>query len=143
MITIHVDHAKPSAAKEIIREWMDQSVQTLADYDIAGHMALISKEVRINAVPKLGSIDYKGWAAQVEHEFTNKVIKSVAFHGDFIRAENAGEIMFVTREVITATDGKVINNNLEVVLRKEEDGVWRVIQERFMDESEARHFGLI
>ena len=142
MITIHVDHGKSSDSKAIIRQWMDDSSQTLANYDIAGHLALISKQVRINGVPKLGSIDYKGWAAQVEHEFTNKVIKSVAFHGDHIRAENSGEIMFVTREVITATDGKVINNNLEVMLKKEEDGVWRVIQERFMEKSEAQHFGL-
>ena len=40
MTTIHVDHAKPSAAKEIIHEWMNNIAGTLINYDVAGHMAL-------------------------------------------------------------------------------------------------------
>jgi hypothetical protein len=51
--------------------------------------------------------------------------------------------MFVTRGVITAADGAVINNNLEVVLKKEKDGAWRVIEGRTLDDGEAAHFGLI
>ncbi len=42
-------------------------------------------------VPDLESIDYKDWAAQVEHEFSNSLIKSVALHGDHVRVENPGD----------------------------------------------------
>lgn len=67
----------------------------------------------------------------------------MAFHGDHARVEHPGDIMFVTRGVITAADGAVINNNLEVVLKKEKDGAWRVIEGRTLDDGEAAHFGLI
>ena len=47
MTTIHVNHAQPSAAKDIIHEWMNNIAGTLINYDVAGHMALISKDVKV------------------------------------------------------------------------------------------------
>ncbi len=143
MTTIHVDHVEPSAAQDIIHEWMNNIAGSLINYDVDEHMALISKDVKVLGVPKLGTIDYKDWAAQVAHEFKQKLVQTIEYRGDHVRAENPINIMFVTREILTAADGAVVDNNLEVVLRKEDDGVWRVVQERFLDESEARHFDLI
>lgn len=143
MVTIHVDHSKPSPAKAIIRDWMKKSAATLAAYDADAHLELISKQVKVHGVPKLEVIDYKDWESQVRHEFADKLIKSVSFHGDRIRAENSQEIMFNTLEVLTASDGAVVRNGLEVLLKKETDGVWRVIQERILDEAETKHFGLV
>jgi ketosteroid isomerase-like protein len=140
--TIHVNHAEPSAAQDIIHDWMNSIAGTLINYDVTGHMALISKDVRVLGVPDLGTIDYKDWAAQVAHEFDQKLIQTIEYRGDHLRAESPINIMFVTRETLTASDGTVVNNNLEVVLRKEDDGAWRVVQERFLDDGEARHFGL-
>jgi len=142
MVTIHVDHSKPSPARAIIRDWMEKSAASLAAYDADAHLELISKQVKVHGVPELEIIDYKDWESQVRHEFANKLIKSVSFHGDHIRAENPKNIMFNTLEVLTASDGAVVRNGLEVVLRKETDGVWRVIQERILDEGEMKHFGL-
>ena len=118
MTTINVNHAKPSPGKAIIHEWMTNSCKTLANHDVKGHMALISKEVKVYGVPEHEVIAYNDWAAQVEHEFNNKLIQSVEFRGDHIRVENQGDIMFTTLEVITASDGQVINNALEVVLKR-------------------------
>lgn len=143
MVTIHINHAESSPAKKIIHEWMQACSQTLAEHDIPGHLALISKQVKVHGVPDLEIIDYKDWAAQVEYEFSQKLIKSVEYRGDTIRAENQSEIMFLTMEVITAADGQVINNALEVLLNLEDDGKWRVVQERILGEEEARHFGLV
>jgi len=140
--TINVNHAKPSPGKGITHEWMANSCEALANHDVKGHMALISKEVKVYEVSKHQIIDYNDGTSQVEHEFNNKLIQSVEFRGDHIRVENPGDIMFTTLEVITGSDGQVINNALEVVLKKENDRVWRVIQERIQDEGESRHFGL-
>ena len=143
MTTMNINHAEPLPAKLIIHEWMQKTAETLSNHDVQGHLALISKEVKVHGVPDLEIIDYNDWAAQVEHEFTNKLVKSVKFLGDRVRVENPDDIMFVTLEVITASDGQVINNGLEVVLKKENDGIWRVIQERILDKGESQHFGLI
>ncbi len=142
MATIHIDHSQASPGKAIINEWMQKSMQTLAAHDAEGHLALISKEVVVHGVPELETINYNDWAAQVRHEFANKLVKSVVFHGDRIRVENPEDIMFNTLEVITASDGSVLRNGLEVVLKKESDGVWRVIQERILNKDEMQHYGL-
>ena len=139
MVSIVVNHAKPTDSKAIIAKWMRETSETLANYDVSGHLNLISKKVVVHGVPKLGAIDYKDWAAQVKHEFAEKLIKSVDYQGAQIRAENATSIMFLTRERIVASDGSVHENELEVVLSKEEDGVWRVIQERILDADEMQH----
>lgn len=139
MVSIVVNHAEPMDSKAIIARWMHETSETLANYDVSGHLNLISKQVVVHGVPKLGAIDYKDWAAQVEHEFAEKLIKSVAYQGDQIRAENTTRIMFLTRERIVASDGSVVENELEVVLCKEEDGAWRVIQERILGAGEMQH----
>ncbi len=126
--------------EEIIQQWMDDSRETLKNYDVEGHLNLISKDVIVHGVPELNTIDYKDWSAQVHHEFAERMIKSVDFDGMRIRAKNDSEIMFTTLETITATDGKELQNRLEVVLLKEEDGQWRVVQERLLDAAEFAHY---
>jgi len=143
MVTIHIDHSRASPGKAIIHEWMQKSVDTLAAYDADGHLALISKDVIVHGVPELNTINYRDWEAQVRHEFADKLIRSVSFQGDHIRAETPDTIMFSTLEVLTASDGAIVRNGLEVVLQKEADGVWRVIQERILNQDEMQHYGLL
>jgi hypothetical protein len=51
--------------------------------------------------------------------------------------------MLQTVERVEANDGTVIRRALEVVLDREPDGKWRVLQQRIMPEHEAMHYGLL
>ncbi len=156
MVEIKINHARPSAvqseaqssskrlpAQKIIADWMAKSSETLARHDVSAHMALISKDVKVHGVPELNVIGYQDWFASVSHEFSNKLVKSVEFKGDQIRAQSDTDIMLITLEVLTAVDGHVVENGLEVLLRLEEDGQWRVFQERILKEDEKQHYGLV
>ena len=130
------------SAQKIINHWMKACSQTVRDYDHAGHMNLISKDVQVFGVPGFDVIGYQDWYAQSEHEFEQRLILDAKYEGIRLRQENESQIMFVTMESITASDKSVNKQGIEIVLAKEVDGLWRVIQERLLTTEEANHFGI-
>ena len=127
----------------IAQEWLDASARAATDNDFEGHFKLISKKVRITGVPGYDSISYDDWARQSEQEFKQKLIKKVSYNGLKMTAFNDSQIMFKTMESVFANDGTKKTHGVEIVLSKEEDEVWRVIQERVMTHDECKHVGLI
>jgi len=130
------------SAQNIIKHWADACSQTIRDYDHAAHMNLISKEVQVFGVPGFEVIGYQDWYAQSEYEFRERLILDAQYQGTRVRQENESQIMFATVESITASDKSVNKQAIEVVLAKEIDGEWRVIQERLIAVDEAKHLGI-
>jgi len=128
--------------QEIAQQWLDKCCTTIQQYDHAAHMNLISREIQVFGIPGFDVINYDDWYSQCEYEFNEKVIAEASYSGLRIRSSNDDQIMFLTTETIRATDGTIDSHPLEVVLKKETDGQWRVVQERLLDSDEARHFGL-
>jgi len=131
------------SAQNIIKQWMNACSQTIRDYDHAGHMNLISKDVQVFGVPGFEVIGYQDWYAQSKHEFKQRLILDAKYEGIKLRQENESQVMFVTMESITASDKSVNTQGLEVILAKEADGFWRVTQERLLSTEEAKHFGIV
>ena len=129
--------------QQIAQDWMDQCRQTIAAYDHAAHMKLISQDVQVFGIPGFEVIGYSDWFSQCEHEFAEKLIREARYQGLKIRQSNDSQIMFLTNETIIAADGSVDTHPIEVVLTKEDDGHWRVTQERLLSDEEARHLGII
>jgi len=127
----------------IAQEWLDASALTATNKQFDEHFNLISKKVRVTGVPGYESISYDDWARQSEQEFKDNVLKSVSYSGLLMSAHNEKQIMFKTLESIFANDGSDRSHGVEILLEKEEDGVWRVIQERVMTHDETSHHGLI
>ncbi len=128
--------------EQIAQDWMDRSRQTIATYDHAAHMNLISKNVQVFGIPGFEVIGYDDWHAQSAHEFQQKLIQSADYAGLKVRHGSDTQIMFVTMETITASDGSVDSHPLEAVLSKEDDGQWRVTQQRLLSDEEASHLGI-
>jgi hypothetical protein len=126
----------------IAQEWLDASAKTATDKDFTAHFNLISKKVRVTGVPGYDSISYDDWARQSEQEFKENILKSVSYEGLKMTAHNDTQIMFKTIEFIFANDGTSRSHGVEILLEKEPDNVWRVIQERVMTEDETSHVGL-
>lgn len=130
-------------AIKVAEEWLAASTRTVADKDLGGHLNLISPEVSLTGIPGFEAIDYQAWAAQCEHEFENSLISSVAYHGLKIVAETDNRVMFRTWETVQASDGAVNAQGIEVLLQREADNQWRVVQERVLPEEESAHEGLV
>jgi len=129
--------------EQIAQAWLNASADTATNKQFDAHFNLISKKVRVTGVPGYESISYDDWARQSEQEFKDDVLKSVEYDGLKLTANNDTQIMFKTVESIFANDGSNRKHGVEILLEKEEDDVWRVIQERVMTDDETRHAGLI
>ena len=127
----------------IAQQWMDASAKTATERDFAAHFNLISKKVRVTGVPGFESISYDDWARASEKDFSDGVLESVIYDGLKVSAHNDTQVMFKTLEILQVKDGGKTTQGVEVLIELEEDGVWRVIQERVMTGDETKHVGLM
>ena len=130
-------------AMTIAQQWLDASAFTATNKQFDAHFNLISKQVRVTGVTGFESVSYDDWARQSKQEFEDNILKSVSYAGLKLLATNDYQIMFKTVESVVANDGMRKAQGVEIMLEREEDGVWRVKQERVLSEDEARHDGLI
>ena len=130
-------------SEDISKQWLNEVSRTVAAKDLNAHLDLISRNVKLTGMPGFDLIDYASWANQCQHEFTNNLIRSVAYNGLQVRATTVNRIMFKTLETVTVTDGSRNAQGIEVLLEKEADSKWRVVQERILPEDETRHDGFV
>ena len=103
----------------------------------AAHMDLISKEVSVYGVPGFDVIGYADWARQCKFEFDEGVLKQVSYEGLRVVSDTPDNVLFKTIETVEGTDGKINCQGVEILIRKEADGKWRVVQERILTVDEV------
>ena len=129
-------------AEQIAQSWMDSCCRTIRDYDHAAHMNLISKDVQVLGVPGYEVIGYADWYSQCEYEFSERLIDQTSYEGLKIQHSDEQQVQFLTNETVLTADGTVDTHPIEVVLAREDDDQWRVIQERLLSRQEARQLGI-
>jgi len=128
---------------EIVDGWAIASCETLERRDIEAHMNLISKDVKVYGLANHEYVDYNFWHNQVDEQFSQGLVKSVRYYLHAVRADSDSLILFTAIEYLTDKDGSEHESPLEVALAREEDGVWRVIQEKVLTNDEAQAAGLV
>ncbi len=125
------------------QNFLDLMADTANQLKLDEHMNLISKQVSVYGVSGFEVIGYDDWLNQCQYEFENKVLKQVSYKGLNILADTPDRIVFKSIEIVEGTDGMINNNAIEFVIQKEEDGQWRVSQERILPadelENDQRH----
>jgi hypothetical protein len=117
-------------------DFLAEMAETANKLDFDAHMNLISKEVSVYGVPDFEVITYDDWHKQCAHEFENKLLKKVSYQGLNVLAETPERIMFKSIETIEGSDGSINSSGIEFIIQKEDDGQWRVAQERILPEDE-------
>jgi len=130
-------------SEAIAMQWLTDSAATATNKEFAAHMNLISKKVSVTGLEGFDNIDYDAWHRVCEKEFATGVLKGVRYDGLKMLSSSETEVRFKTFEVVEATDGTINAQGIEVVLGLEEDGNWRLLQERVLTEAEARQDGLV
>jgi hypothetical protein len=128
---------------KIAQQWLQDSACSANALNLNEHMNLISKRVSLTGVPGFDSIGFDDWHAQCEHEFTNKLLKRVQYQGFKLIVETDTRVMFKTHETVEGVDGTINAQGVEMLLEKEADGVWRLLQERVLPAAETAHDKLI
>ncbi len=102
------------------------------------HMNLISKGVSVYGVPGFEVIGYDDWARQCQYEFDEGILKRVSYEGMQLVTVTQENVLFRTIETVEAKDGTINRHAVEILIRKEADGKWRVLQERILAEDEMQ-----
>ncbi len=130
-------------AGEIAEAWALACCETLEKHDLEGHMNLISRKVQVFGLADHDVVDYNFWLKQVQEQFASGFVTSLSYYLNSVKAESDSLIKFTAMEYLTDNTGEKHENPLLVVLAKEEDGVWRAVEEKILDKEEAQTAGLI
>jgi hypothetical protein len=128
---------KEERAQQIAEQWLTRATESAGQKDLEGHMGMISKRVSLQGVPGFDNIDYEAWYKQCSHQFENSMIKSIGYKGFNLISATETQIMFTVFEMVEGTDGTLNEQIVEMSLEKEEDDVWRLVQERVLIENDA------
>jgi len=118
--------------QEIIKTFLTDMAETASQHKLEKHMNLISKEVEVFGVPGFETINYDDWFRQCENEFKEKLIKEVSYENINIIDSSDSVIMFKTIEHIETNDKIKNTTNVLIAITCEDDGKWRVTQERIL-----------
>jgi len=128
---------KDEQAQQIAEQWLTDAAESATRKDLEAHMGMISKHVSVQGVPGFDNINYDIWYEQCKHQFEMSMIKSIAYKGfNFISATES-QITFTIYETVMGTDGTLNEQIMEMLLEKEDDDVWRLLNERVIIENDA------
>lgn len=129
-----------ATAETIITTWLTAITDTASQHDHTAHMNLISKNIRLTGVPGFESIGFDDWSSQCKDEFEKKLIVEIKYQGLKVRAATDSRIMFVTEETVIASDGTKNQQGIECLLDIEDDGTWRLRQQRVLADDETAQY---
>ncbi len=127
--SIKVSLMNMQAEMNTIQKWLDEMQHSVKEQDLDRHMALVSKRVQIYGLPRKDTLDYQQWYERRQNEFQTSRLIGLQ-HGT-IRIKTIGllRIAFNVDQTLISRQGLVYIINKDIMLEKEEDGVWRVIEE--------------
>ncbi len=121
------------------QQFLDAMMSTANAFDLETQMNLISKEVGVFGIPDFEAMGYQDWCNLCEPEFSSKRLKRVSYQGMNIISETPDKIMFKPIETVAGTDGTTNTSGVEFIVQQEDDGQWRVSQERLLPENELEN----
>lgn len=124
--------------QDIAAEMLAALASTANAHDYPAHMALISPSVNVFGVPGFDVIGYDDWARQCKHEFEHGLLREVHYEGLRVVSATSDNVLFKTIETVEGTDGTVNRQGVEILIRRESDGAWRVVQERILAPDEMQ-----
>lgn len=120
-----------------VRLWLDKIAHSVATRDLDAHMDLVSKNVQVYGVPGNEVIDYSGWERRRRNEFTKGLLTRLSFGEPQMKVLGLRRIVFGVDEKMYGHDGRQILVSKEIVLEREEDEQWRVVEEQVRNYSSA------
>jgi len=114
---------------KVIQQWLKDMSSSVQTQDLKRHMALVSKRVNVYGLPSKDSINHKQWQQRRRNEFNKQRLLGLQ-HGP-VKVKTLGllRIAFNVDQTLIAKEGFVYIINKDIMLEKEEDGIWRAVEE--------------
>lgn len=114
---------------QIIDTWQEAMARTIGKRDLPQHMDLISKKVEVFGNPSKEHINYAGWYKRRKNEFERQSVICISYANTKIKTITQRRIIFNVNESIVGTDGRIITLNQDVILEREDDDKWRIVEQ--------------
>lgn len=121
------------APQTIIATWIEGVVASVKSRDLDAHMQMVSPSVQVYGMPSKAVIDFNEWRARRKVEFNNRELMSINYEVQRIITNMSRRITFTAVESLLNNTGKLIRLDKTIILEKEQDGVWRVVEESIKD----------
>lgn len=120
-------------AEYTVTAWCMGMSDSVKQADLEMHMSHVSKRVKVYGVPGKEVIEYRDWEARRKFEFDTGATLALNFQRIRLISSTQRRIRFATTETTVAKDGKILVLNKNIILEREDDGVWRVVEENITD----------
>lgn len=116
-----------------VMAWCLGMTDSVRNADLDAHMQLVSKRVKVYGVPSKDVIDYRDWETRRRYEFSHGEILALNYQKIRLISSTLRRIRFSTNETTVAKNGKMLLLNKNIILEREDDDVWRVVEENVSD----------
>ncbi|MFV1985503.1 MAG: hypothetical protein ACC657_18285 [Thiohalomonadales bacterium] len=113
-------------------DWLTAISKTVQLRNIHAHMRLVSKSVRVYGVPGVNTITYIDWRKRRQTEFEKNLLRELSYNFIRMKAITAKRLSFIAVETMLSMAGKSCEINKDIIIEKEYDGVWRVVEENII-----------
>jgi len=122
-----------NAPQTIIATWIAGITTSVKNRNLEAHMQLVSPTVQVYGMPSKAVIDFKEWRTRRKVEFKSGELLSINYEIQRIITTMPRRITFTAVENLLNNTGKLIRLDKTIILEKEADGVWRVVEESIKD----------
>ncbi len=119
-----------SMAQHIAEDWLEAISLSVKNQDINEHMRLISKHVHVYGIPGVDVLNYQQWLYRRHNEFLCKRLHSLKYKMIRIKNDQQRRLGFEVEEQMIATNGKAYIIHKDILLEREQDDNWRVVEEK-------------
>lgn len=119
-----------TAEQNTVQDWLSELTKTVELRNIHAHMRMVSKTVRVYGVPGIETLAYIDWRKRRQTEFEKNLLKELSY--DFIRMKSITQkrLHFIATETMSGMSGNSFEINKDIIIEKEYDGVWRIVEEK-------------
>lgn len=117
-------------AQHIAEDWINALSDSVQNKDINAHMRLVSKNVQVYGIPNMDTLNYQQWLYRRHNEFLNNKLLSLNYKIIRIKNDQLRRLGFEVEEQMIATDGNAVIISKDILLEREEDENWRVVEEK-------------
>ncbi len=113
----------------IIGNWLEQLTRSVERRDLDAHMALISQRVQVYGLPGGQVIGYEQWKRRRHTEFSQAQLLAIDYRLLNIKTVTPRRLAFHVEETMHACNGMSVCIDKDIVLEREADDQWRVVEE--------------
>lgn len=92
-------------------------------------MSLVSERVQVYGMPSKDAINFREWKHRRSNEFKKQEVLALNYGGIRVISSTVRRIRFQATEKLLGQDGKMVLLDKHIMLEKEDDQNWRVVEE--------------